>query len=154
MFPSRLRILSVNESLYLPPCLPLNTPPTLQQNHSGLYQPPSNPLCSVQPIPHQKPTTSIREPTDGVLVAKKDFNAPKHDEIDVPNLQVIKALQSLDSKQFVKTQFSWQYYYYTLTDAGIEYLREYLHLPSEIFPATFKKTARPSAPRRAGNNPL
>ncbi|KAF8931673.1 Plectin/S10 domain-containing protein [Dissophora ornata] len=86
---------------------------------------------------------------DGVLVAKKDFNAPKHDEIDVPNLQVIKALQSLDSKQYVKTQFSWQYYYYTLTDAGIEYLREYLHLPSEIFPATFKKTARPSAPRRA-----
>ncbi|KAF9342301.1 hypothetical protein BGX26_007841, partial [Mortierella sp. AD094] len=52
--------------------------------------------------------------------------------------------------QYVKTQFSWQYYYYTLTDAGIEYLREYLHLPSEIFPATFKKTARPSAPRRAG----
>src|SRR5690554_8204044 len=90
--------------------------------------------------------------TDGVLVAKKDFNAPKHDEIDVPNRQVIKALKALDSKQFVKTQFSWQYYYYTLTDAGIEYLREYLHLPSEIFPATFKKTARPSAPRRAGND--
>ncbi|KAF9582651.1 hypothetical protein BGW38_010932 [Lunasporangiospora selenospora] len=86
---------------------------------------------------------------DGVLVAKKDFNAPKHDEIDVPNLQVIKALQSLDSKQFVKTQFSWQYYYYTLTDEGIAYLREYLHLPAEIFPATFKKTARPAAPRRA-----
>ena len=84
------------------------------------------------------------------MVAKKDFNAPKHDELDVPNLQVIKALQSLDSKQYVKTQFSWQYYYYTLTDAGIEYLREYLHLPSEIFPATFKKTARPSAPRRSG----
>ena len=30
---------------------------------------------------------------EGVLVAKKDFNAPKHDEIDVPNLQVIKAMQ-------------------------------------------------------------
>ena len=89
---------------------------------------------------------------DGVLVAKKDFNAPKHDEIDVPNLQVIKALQSLDSKQYVKTQFSWQYYYYTLTDEGIEYLREYLHLPSEIFPATFKKTVRTGAPRRAGKN--
>ena len=26
-------------------------------------------------------------------MAKKDFNAPKHDEIDVPNLQVIKAMQ-------------------------------------------------------------
>jgi small subunit ribosomal protein S10e len=30
---------------------------------------------------------------EGVLVAKKDFNAPKHDEVDVPNLQVIKAMQ-------------------------------------------------------------
>ena len=26
-------------------------------------------------------------------MAKKDFNAPKHDEVDVPNLQVIKAMQ-------------------------------------------------------------
>ena len=25
---------------------------------------------------------------EGVIVAKKDFNQPKHDEIDVPNLQV------------------------------------------------------------------
>ena len=31
---------------------------------------------------------------EGVLVAKKDFNAPKHNEIEaVPNLQVIKAMQ-------------------------------------------------------------
>jgi len=30
---------------------------------------------------------------EGVLVAKKDFQAPKHPEIDVPNLQVIKTLQ-------------------------------------------------------------
>lgn len=30
---------------------------------------------------------------EGVLVAKKDFNLPKHPEIDVPNLQVIKAMQ-------------------------------------------------------------
>ena len=29
---------------------------------------------------------------EGVLVAKKDFQAPKHPEIDVPNLHVIKAL--------------------------------------------------------------
>jgi len=82
---------------------------------------------------------------EGVLVAKKDFNAPKHQDIDVPNLQVIKALQSLDSKGYVKTQFSWQYFYYYLTDNGIEYLRSYLHLPAEIVPATFKKTARPTA---------
>uniref|UniRef100_A0A1D1YNU3 40S ribosomal protein S10-B n=1 Tax=Anthurium amnicola TaxID=1678845 RepID=A0A1D1YNU3_9ARAE len=83
---------------------------------------------------------------EGVLVAKKDFNAPKHQDIEVPNLQVIKACQSLHSKGYVNTQFSWQYYYYSLTDKGIEYLREYLHLPQEIVPATFKK------PRPAGRS--
>ena len=62
---------------------------------------------------------------EGVMVAKKDFNAPKHEELEVPNLQVIKALQSLTSKGLVKTQFSWQYYYYTLTPEGVEYLREW-----------------------------
>lgn len=104
-------------------------------------------------------------------MAKKDFNAPKHEELDVPNLQVIKALQSLTSKGFVKTQFSWQYYYYVLTPEGVEYLRQWyvsfpfpflfvniiygnphrLHLPSEIVPATHKKAVR--APRPATVRP-
>jgi len=79
---------------------------------------------------------------EGVLVAKKDFNAPKHEELDVPNLQVIKALQSLTSKGYVKTQFSWQWYYYTLTPDGVEFLREWLHLPIEIVPATHKRAVR------------
>ncbi|CAE7162244.1 unnamed protein product, partial [Rhizoctonia solani] len=61
---------------------------------------------------------------EGVLVAKKDYNAPKHEDLDVPNLEVIKAMQSLTSKGYVKTQFSWQYYYYTLTNEGLDYLRE------------------------------
>lgn len=30
-----------------------------------------------------------------------------------------------------------------LSDEGIEYLREYLNLPSEIVPATLKKSTRP-----------
>ena len=106
--------------------------------------------------------------TEGVLVAKKDYNAPKHEELDVPNLQVIKAMQSLTSKGLVKTQFSWQWYYYTLTPEGVEFLREWcvsyfrrcctppeglprLNLPSEIVPATHKKQARP--PRPAGVRP-
>ncbi|CCX32519.1 Similar to 40S ribosomal protein S10-A; acc. no. Q08745 [Pyronema omphalodes CBS 100304] len=85
---------------------------------------------------------------EGVLVAKKDFNLPKHQEIDTKNLYVIKACQSLTSKGFVKTQFSWQYYYYTLTEAGLTYLREWLHLPAEIVPATHVKVSRPNAPPR------
>ncbi|GJJ08339.1 hypothetical protein Clacol_002550 [Clathrus columnatus] len=83
---------------------------------------------------------------EGVLVAKKDYNAPKHEDIDVPNLEVIKAMQSLTSKGLVKTHFSWQFYYYTVTPEGLNYLREWLHLPAEIVPATHKKAARPPRP--------
>ena len=35
-----------------------------------------------------------------------------YDELDVPNLHVIKAMQSLTLKGLAKTQFSSQYYYY------------------------------------------
>lgn len=85
---------------------------------------------------------------DGVLVTKKDFNAPGALELpDVPNLQVIKICQSLTSRGFVKTQFSWLYYYYSLTNEGIDHLREWLHIPNEIVPATHKRAARPAAPR-------
>jgi len=76
---------------------------------------------------------------EGVLVAKKDFALPKHPDIDVPNLQVIKLMQSMKSRNYVKENFNWQYYYYYLTNEGIEYLREYLHLPPEIVPVTLKK---------------
>lgn len=87
---------------------------------------------------------------EGVMVAKKDYNAPKHEDLDVPNLEVIKAMQSLTSKGFVKTQFSWQHYYYTLTPEGLTYFREWLHLPAEIVPATHKKAPRPPRPATRG----
>ncbi|KAI0042113.1 hypothetical protein FA95DRAFT_1500507 [Auriscalpium vulgare] len=91
---------------------------------------------------------------EGVLVAKKDYNAPKHEELDVPNLEVIKALQSLTSRGYVKTQFSWQWYYYTLTPEGVEYLREWLHLPAEVVPETHRKPvrARPAQVRAGGGD--
>ena len=66
------------------------------------------------------------------MVAKKDYNAPKHEELDVPNLEVIKAMQSLTSKGLVKTQFSWQWYYYVLTPEGVEYLREWCVVYSSL----------------------
>ncbi|GME41641.1 40s ribosomal protein s10 [Neofusicoccum parvum] len=85
---------------------------------------------------------------EGVLVAKKDFNLPKHQDIDTKNLYVIKACQSLTSRGYLKTQFSWQYYYYTLTPEGLDYLREWLHLPAEIVPQTHIKQQRSHAPPR------
>lgn len=44
---------------------------------------------------------------EGVLVAPKDFES-SHPYLDIPNLQVVKAAQSLTSRGYLKTQFSWQ----------------------------------------------
>lgn len=88
--------------------------------------------------------------TEGVLFAKKDYNLPKHPLIDVPNLQVIKLMQSFKSKEYVRETFGWMHYYWFLTNDGIEFLRTYLNLPSEIVPATLKKSAKPLPSRPMG----
>merc|ERR1711913_205687 len=82
---------------------------------------------------------------EGCMVAKKDTHAPKHPELDVPNLHVIKALTSLKSRGYVKEQFAWSHFYWYLTNEGIQYLRDYLHLPPEIVPTTLKRQSRPDA---------
>ncbi|XP_046863985.1 40S ribosomal protein S10-like [Xenia sp. Carnegie-2017] len=93
----------------------------------------------------KKNRTSIYEYLfkEGVMVAKKDFNAPRHPDLEtVPNLQVIKAMQSLRSRGYVKEQFAWKHYYWYLTNEGITYLRDYLNLPPEIVPATLRRPTR------------
>ncbi|XP_063231021.1 small ribosomal subunit protein eS10 [Bacillus rossius redtenbacheri] len=98
---------------------------------------------------------------EGVMVAKKDFHAPKHPELEaIPNLQVIKAMQSLKSRGYVSEQFAWRHFYWYLTNEGINYLRNYLHLPAEIVPSTLKRQTRPetarprpTAPRTEGAKP-
>ena len=75
----------------------------------------------------------------GVIVAKKDFVC-KHPQVkEIPNLHVIKALQSMKSRGYVKEQFAWRHYYWYLTNEGIQYLRDYLHLPSQTNPETLRK---------------
>merc|ERR1711998_741369 len=91
---------------------------------------------------------------EGVMVAKKDFNKAKHDdpELNVPNLHVIKLMQSLKSKGYVTERFSWNWYYYYLTNEGIDYLQKYLNLPADVVPATLKKSTRaPSRPSGEGS---
>lgn len=49
------------------------------------------------------------------MVAKKDFHAPKHPELEqIPNLHVIKAMQSLKSRGYVKEQFAWRHFYWSV----------------------------------------
>merc|ERR1712119_179346 len=85
---------------------------------------------------------------DGVVVAFKDYNQPKHNELDtVRNLEVIKAMQSMKSRGYVRENFAWRHYYWYLTNEGIQYLRDYLHLPPEIVPATLRKATKPGGDR-------
>ena len=91
-------------------------------------------------------------PPEGTLVAKKDITLEKHsDAIPISNLEVLCLLRSFKSKGYVKETFNWRYYYYYLTNEGIEYLRQYLGLPADIVPATLKKAA--AAPRVEGGRP-
>ncbi|KAJ8906346.1 hypothetical protein NDN08_002839 [Rhodosorus marinus] len=88
---------------------------------------------------------------DGVMVAPKDYNLPSHKDVDVPNLHVLKLMQSLKSRGYVKEVFSWQYFYYFLTEDGIQYLQGYLNYPDNVKPDTTKKqTQQRPGPQRGG----
>uniref|UniRef100_A0A4W3GI06 Plectin/eS10 N-terminal domain-containing protein n=1 Tax=Callorhinchus milii TaxID=7868 RepID=A0A4W3GI06_CALMI len=89
---------------------------------------------------------------DGVLVAKADTRPQsRHPELEgVSNLQVMRAMTSLSSRGFVRDTFVWRHHYWYLTNEGICYLRDYLHLPAEIVPASLQRGARPRVPPTGG----
>merc|ERR1711964_770856 len=47
--------------------------------------------------------------------------------------------KSLTSRGYLKDTFNWQWHYCFLTNEGIDYLREVLHLPSHVAPQTLTK---------------
>ncbi|XP_063138865.1 small ribosomal subunit protein eS10-like [Rattus norvegicus] len=94
------------------------------------------------------------------MVAKKDVHMAKRPELadkNVPNLHVMKAMQFLKSRGNVKEQFAWRHFYWYLTNEGIQYLRDYLHLPPEIVPTTLRcshpETGRPWPKGPEGEQP-
>jgi len=80
---------------------------------------------------------------EGVLVANKDIALPKHMVLEVPNLHVVKLMQSLKSKDYITVQYNWGYLYYRLNNKGIDALREELHIPGDTVPATLQKRDKP-----------
>merc|ERR1719431_1434439 len=54
---------------------------------------------------------------------------------------------SLKSRGYVRENFAWRHYYWYLTNEGIQYLRDFLHLPPEIVPATLRKATKPNEGR-------
>ena len=78
--------------------------------------------------------------TEGVMVCKKEFG--KHLKLDVSNLEVMSLMRSFKAKKYVDEVFVWSHYYWTLTDAGIEYIRGLLYIKPSIVPNTMKGGAR------------
>merc|ERR1719276_358996 len=78
--------------------------------------------------------------TDGVMVCKKEFG--KHLKLDVSNLEVMSLMRSFKAKKYVDEVFVWHHFYWTLTDAGIEYIRKLLYIKPSVVPNTMKASAR------------
>ncbi|XP_035887462.1 plectin isoform X19 [Phyllostomus discolor] len=95
---------------------------------------------------------------EGVMVAKKD-RRPRSLHPHVPgvsNLQVMRAMASLRARGLVRETFAWRHFYWYLTNEGVAHLRQYLHLPPEIVPASLQRVRRPVAmvmPARRGPAP-
>lgn len=53
----------------------------------------------------------------------------------------------------MKEQFAWRHYYFYLTNEGIEFLRNFLHLPPEIVPATLKRKPTSESARKPPTGP-
>ncbi|XP_020851009.1 LOW QUALITY PROTEIN: plectin [Phascolarctos cinereus] len=85
---------------------------------------------------------------EGVMVAKKDLRPQSlhpHVPGGVTNLQVIRAMGSLRARGLVRETFAWRHFYWYLTNEGVAHLRQYLHLPPEIVPASLQRVRRPVA---------
>ena len=77
-------------------------------------------LCVVS-VPNESVPTAHFVSAEGVVVAKKEYNLPNHPEIEeASNLEVIKLMTSLTSRDLVTERFSWKHYYWFLTEAGLE----------------------------------
>ena len=76
---------------------------------------------------------------EGVMVVEHAPNKPKHEEVDVPNLHAYMLLRSLTSRAYCTEIYNWRWHYYFLTNEGIEFLRQELHLPAQVFPQTLTK---------------
>ncbi|KAL0608379.1 40S ribosomal protein S10 [Plecturocebus cupreus] len=114
--------------------------------------------CPSFPAPAPDATTA--KMLEGVVEAKKDAHMPRHLELadkNVPNFHVMKAMQSLKSRGYVKEQFAWRHFYWYLTNEGIHFLCAYLHLPRETVPATLRhncpETGRPRPRGLEGEQP-
>ncbi|EAX90072.1 Plectin/S10 domain containing protein [Trichomonas vaginalis G3] len=100
---------------------------------------------------------------NGVLCVS-DIQSATHEELDCLNIYPYQIGRAFVTKGFCIKTYAWSHAYYTLTDKGIEYLRNYFGLPANAAPATLREAEakvletrrdRPQGrgPRRFGNGP-
>ena len=75
---------------------------------------------------------------EGVIVIHKDFSSKPHVGTNVSNLHLRKLMRSLKDRGFADLVFSWQHFYYFITNDGKKYISEYLNLTEEVQPLTWK----------------
>ena len=91
---------------------------------------------------------------NGVMCVS-DNQTQMHPELRCLNIYPFQIGRSFVSKGFAKKSYAWSHAYFTLTDKGIEYLRNFFGLPTNAAPATLRQAeakvldSRP--PRRFGD---
>ncbi|ALC38305.1 RpS10b [Drosophila busckii] len=92
----------------------------------------------------------------GVMFAEcaQQKRHPEEELRHLKNLQVIKTMQSLKSRGYVSEQMAWRHYYWCLNNEGIEYLRSYLHMPTEVVPTTLQRRAETGRMPRSSTDGL
>merc|ERR1712025_1108614 len=92
-------------------------------------------------------TQQMKLSTDEQLTIKKYFfnegvalvedkSQDLHPDMEIKNTEVMKMFTSLVSKGIATKQFCWRHAYFSITNPGIETLREELCLTEEDWPAT------------------
>lgn len=97
-------------------------------------------------VPH-----APRPRAEGVIEATKDFNLKRHsEELDVPNLEVIKLMQSFTSLEYVTERFAWRHYYWCVQVAlapGRGCMRAHWPRAAAAWPHAHGTAAAPTAAR-------
>jgi Plectin/S10 domain len=86
--------------------------------HVVLDFPSPGPVPTCSGGPSVMLTVAVAGAAEGVLYAEKDFNLPKHPQVDVSNLVVIKLMQSFKSRELVTERFAWRHYYWCVSSTS------------------------------------
>ena len=88
---------------------------------------------------------------NGVMVVS-DNQTGTHEELDCLNIYPFQIGRSFVSKGFCVKSYAWAHAYYTLTDKGIEYLRNFFGLPANAAPATLRPSETKILESRRGGD--